>query len=810
MDKEFVMNLILNAALLLSISIIYNALFVRQWRNKILYNVLLGLIIGIVGILLILNTVSLTSGIIFDTRSILICTTGMFFGPVPTVIAILLISGYRVYIGGAGALAGILVTVLTGMTGLLWHYVRLPKIRIKNIRPQLDFYLVGVLSHMVMLACMLALPSDRIIPVLKAISFPVMLVYPFATLLLSLVIYSGFTNLKMRQELIDSELNFRAIFEQSPIGIAIVRGHRVIQPNMMFEKITGRSKEDLLALDWEAYTHQDDLEKDRQQFQALESGEIDDYSMLKRYIKADGSVVWVNMMVVYLKIKNTGEKNHLCMIQDITAMMEASESLRQSENSFKNLYHEFQDKQFLLMSLINSIPDLIFYKNLDGVYMGCNDAFCKFVGFEQSKIVGYNDFDIFDKDAAAMFREMDQIMIEQKHQRRNEESVIYPDGSTVYLETLKTPFYDPQGNVVGLIGISRDITERKDREEKILYLNYHDVMTDLYNRTFFDEESKRMDKEEFLPLSVIIGDINGLKLINDAFGHAKGDKLLIETAILLKQCCREDDVIARTGGDEFSILLPRTDAEQARKIFEIIQHACQEHTTGTERDIYYTSISLGYATKTKKDEAFSNVIKMAEEYMYRRKLLESRSLHSSIISSIRTTMFEKSDETEMHAERLAYLSRELGKTLCIGEEDLVSLELVSTLHDIGKISLDRNILTKNGKLTEEEWIEIRKHPEVGFRIAQTVPELRRISEYILCHHERWDGKGYPQGLSGEEIPLLSRIISVVDSFDAMTQDRSYRKAMTKEMAIEEIIRNAGTQFDPEIAKIFVEQVLSRI
>jgi len=195
--------------------------------------------------------------------------------------------------------------------------------------------------------------------------------------------------------------------------------------------------------------------------------------------------------------------------------------------------------------------------------------------------------------------------------------------------------------------------------------------------------------------------------------------------------------------------------------------------------------------------------------MYRRKLLEHSSLHSSIISSIKTTMFEKSNETEEHAERLAQLSKELGKVIGVNEEDLILLELVATLHDIGKVSIDGNILTKPGKLNKEEWAEIKKHPEVGQRIAQTVPELRPISQYILCHHERWDGKGYPQGLVGEDIPVLSRIIAIVDSYDAMTQDRAYSKAMTKEAAIEEIIKNAGTQFDPEIARAFVEKVLKK-
>ncbi|MDD3142268.1 MAG: HD domain-containing protein, partial [Lachnospiraceae bacterium] len=147
--------------------------------------------------------------------------------------------------------------------------------------------------------------------------------------------------------------------------------------------------------------------------------------------------------------------------------------------------------------------------------------------------------------------------------------------------------------------------------------------------------------------------------------------------------------------------------------------------------------------------------------------------------------------------------------LGLNDDKIVELELFSTLHDIGKISIDRNILTKTDKLSEEDWIELKKHPEVGYRIAQTVPELVKISEYILCHHERWDGTGYPQGLSKEEIPLLSRILAVVDAYDAMTQDRSYRKARPQTEAIEEILNNAGTQFDPEVAAIFVHKVLKK-
>ena len=137
------------------------------------------------------------------------------------------------------------------------------------------------------------------------------------------------------------------------------------------------------------------------------------------------------------------------------------------------------------------------------------------------------------------------------------------------------------------------------------------------------------------------------------------------------------------------------------------------------------------------------------------------------------------------------------------DAQLNELELLSTLHDIGKIGINDNILNKPGKLTEDEWVDMKKHPEIGYRIAMTTPELVPIADYILSHHEHWDGSGYPQGSKREEIPLLSRIIAVADAYDAMTSDRPYRRAMTKNAAIEEIKKNAGTQFDPYIAELFL-------
>ena len=359
-------------------------------------------------------------------------------------------------------------------------------------------------------------------------------------------------------------------------------------------------------------------------------------------------------------------------------------------------------------------------------------------------------------------------------------------------------------NIKGILINFHDITERKAREARILYLSYQDSLTGLHNHTFFQIAKERLDVDSQLPLSVITGDINGLKKTNESLGQAQGDKVLIEIAKILNTIFRQDDIVARIGGDEFSILLPRTSKEVACKMMSKVNSACEEYNRKTLGEPFYISISMGLATKKCISESLDRVIHKAEDYMCKRKLLESKSFRSSIIASMKMTLFAKSQETEEHAHRLIELSRPVGQVFGLTNHQFDELELFCTLHDIGKIGIDDRILNKPGKLTDLEWVEMKKHAEVGYQIAMASPELMSIADYILTHHERWDGKGYPKGLAGENIPLLSRLLSVTDAYDAMTEDRPYRIGMCKQDAIAEIIKNSGTQFDPTIAKIFIE------
>ena len=256
-----------------------------------------------------------------------------------------------------------------------------------------------------------------------------------------------------------------------------------------------------------------------------------------------------------------------------------------------------QQKETLLLSLLDSIPDLIFYKDIDGVYMGCNKAFEQFVGKPCARIIGSTDLDLFPRDVAESFRAMDVAMMSQKQQRKNEEEVTYPDGHKVDLETLKTPYYDKEGNVLGLIGVSRDISERKAKELEILYLNNTDVLTGLYNRRYYEKEKERLDQYCPLPFSVIMADLNGLKLINDSFGHSKGDAMLVETGRLLKKHSRNMGVVARIGGDEFCMLLPETDSKAAKKIIDKITAECERTSIDMDGTSVRLSISFGHGPK---------------------------------------------------------------------------------------------------------------------------------------------------------------------------------------------------------------------
>ncbi len=356
-----------------------------------------------------------------------------------------------------------------------------------------------------------------------------------------------------------------------------------------------------------------------------------------------------------------------------------------------------------------------------------------------------------------------------------------------------------------VFALHNEVAEQKKREAEILFLSYHDLLTGLHNRRYFEEEIKKYENERNLPVTAILWDVNGLKIVNDVFGHFAGDELLKRFADELSSVFKTDSILARWGGDEFAVLLPNISANEAGDKCKEVIASIESHNQKS----LPASISWGMATKILCEDTIVNTLKHAEDMLYRNKLTQIDSSRHNIIESIKKTLYEKDIETEEHAERLKDLSEKLGKLVGISKSEEKELEIYASLHDIGKIAISDSILNKKGKLNPDEWEKMKKHTEVGYRIVKSVPELAGVAEYILTHHERWDGGGYPKGISGTDIPQLSRIVSIVDAFDAMTNNRPYKKAMSIEEAIVEIKENAGKQFDPEMAMLFIDEVLNK-
>jgi diguanylate cyclase (GGDEF)-like protein/PAS domain S-box-containing protein len=350
-------------------------------------------------------------------------------------------------------------------------------------------------------------------------------------------------------------------------------------------------------------------------------------------------------------------------------------------------------------------------------------------------------------------------------------------------------------------GFCRDITERRQSEEKIRYLGFHDKLTGLYNRAFLEEEIKRVDTARQLPISIIMGDLNNLKLINDTYGHQSGDQLIKEAAEMFKQSCREEDIIARWGGDEFVVLLPQTDLAESEEIIKRINSSLEK-----EDGELQVSISLGTAVKTKAEDDLLFVLSKAEDRMYKNKIASRKSARSSVLSAFLSSLKEKSSETEEHVHRMSSLAENFAQELDLSNSEQDRLYLLTQMHDIGKIAVPEEILTKTDKLNEEEWEIIKKHTETGFRITSNIEDFAHISSEILHHHEFWDGSGYPEGLSGKDIPLLSRMLTIIDAYDVMISGRPYKKAMTEAEAAAELKSCAGSQFDPELVEKFIESL----
>jgi diguanylate cyclase (GGDEF)-like protein/PAS domain S-box-containing protein len=451
-----------------------------------------------------------------------------------------------------------------------------------------------------------------------------------------------------------------------------------------------------------------------------------------------------------------------------------------------------------LQAMINAIPDLLFVLRRDGTFIDCH-AGSETFHIPRELFIGNNLTVIFSQPLATLMLQKINRAFETNITQQLEYEL---------LEGKSTSHFEARIAVSGadqVLAICRNVTERKRMEDQLTHLSLHDALTGCYNRTFFEEEMHRWEKQRDKPVSLLMCDVDGLKIVNDSLGHGAGDEILKNVADILRHSFRPGDIISRIGGDEFVVLMTPNSIKSCENACQRIKKHIQKYND--ENPTLPISLSLGYAVSRQFPVDMNSLFKEADNNMYREKLHQKNSARSAIVQGLVKALEMRDFITEGHGDRLQNLVEDFARALGLPESSMPDLRLLAHFHDIGKVGIPDSILFKPGPLTLEERSTMQKHCEIGHRIAMSTPDLAPIAGWILKHQEWWNGKGYPLGLKEDAIPLECRILSIVDAFDAMTHDRPYRKGLDPSVAAQELHRCAGTQFDPYLVDRFAKLLL---
>lgn len=536
--------------------------------------------------------------------------------------------------------------------------------------------------------------------------------------------------------------------------------------------------------DYWDFIHPDDRDAARELVHGMRSRKAREYTHRYRVICRDGSIrsVEENTILDYdqeeVLVRERG------ILYDITNIVELNRRLETSESRYRSLF--------------DRAPAIMFTMRSDGRLTAANRACLDFFDCPWSWLRQRSFCELLDHtaDQDCPFDDLPEA-VARLAGAGLELNVCTMDGQPRCIH-ISFDVVSANGQAMEIQAIAQDVTRKKALDEKVRYLSYHDKLTGLYNRTWFDEQLKLMEQSDQYPQSLIVGDMNGLKIANDLFGHKTGDSLLEAMAAILAKSCRASDSVCRLGGDEFVIILPGASEKVAREICRRIQQHCQRSRLRPLNP----SIALGHATRHSAEESLERVFKQADDQMYRTKQAETEGLRASLVMSLQGSLEEKTLETRAHGERIKANCLALGRQLGLDEAALEQLGMAALLHDIGKVAVPDEVLRKTGRLSEAEWRLVRSHAEIGYNILNTSARMQGIGEYVLFHHEHWDGSGYPRGLKGEAIPLFSRILALADSFDALCYPREGSPIRTVGEAVAELRRCSGSQFDPDLVERF--------
>lgn len=493
---------------------------------------------------------------------------------------------------------------------------------------------------------------------------------------------------------------------------------------------------------------------------------------------------------------------------NITEHNKTEEELKQSEEKYRKLVECMQDGIFIMqdakMSFVNEAFAIMIGYTIDEI-----------IGMDFRKLIAPEDLEFV---ADRYFRRRAGEYVPSEYEFR----MLHKDGKTRVCVNVNVELINYKGKVAS-IGTLKDITKRKqmEKEQRKLYeelkevnkelkeLTIIDPHTGLYNFRYLEEAVERefaYAKRDSHPLSLTIMDIDYFKSINDVHGHKFGDLVLKQLARKLKGKVRRYDTVIRFSGEEFIIIFPGVDRVEALNLSNKILDAVNSYDFGNKKHRVRLRLSMGVASypedritkstdlldfahqilhKVKEDGGnrvySSNDIKIdkipisegEKKVESLKEKLEKVSRHANhivveTISAFMKTIEIESEYTGEHADKVSQYVAKIGKVLNLSENEIDLIRLASLLHDLGKLGIIKKILFKNGKLTEEEFDEVKKHPEIAVEILRPIRYFHSIIPIILHHHERWNGKGYPDGLKGEDIPLGARIMAVADVYHALT------------------------------------------